>query len=205
VTFSATVPEGHTIDWYDASGAGSIVDGGSGVTSFSPTLTDTTTYYAQARNTTVATCVSASRLAVKGTVGAYSGSGSAPGTCGCAEGLIDCSGTCLSSCWTDCSGFTQVSSVSYEGSTTMSWSTANTFCQNKGTGWRLPTVSELQCMCSSKSSLPGGYVGDGYWSRTAYNSRAYYLVTFDTCGTYADGVYTDIDYNRYTRYVKCVK
>jgi hypothetical protein len=30
VTFSATVPDGHTIDWYTASGGGSIVNGGSG-------------------------------------------------------------------------------------------------------------------------------------------------------------------------------
>jgi hypothetical protein len=204
VTFSATVPDGHTIDWYDASGGGSIVSGGSGVTSFSPTLTATTTYYAQARNITVATCVSASRLAVKGTVTAYGTSGSAPGTCGCASELTDCSGTCLASCctncasWTTCSGFTQVSNVSYENSTTMNWSTADTFCRAKGTGWRLPTRTELQCMCSSKESLPGGYVGNYYWSSTANDSGYYYIVYFNSsCDTYYD-TYS------YNRYVKCV-
>jgi hypothetical protein len=69
VTFSATVPGGITIDWYTANTGGSIVSGGEGVTSFSPSLSATTTYYAQARNMTT-NCTSASRLAVTGTVNA---------------------------------------------------------------------------------------------------------------------------------------
>ena len=69
VTFSAVAPGGCTIDWYNAVSGGSIVGGGSGVTSFSPALTETTTYYAQARNTTTG-CVSTARLAVTGTVNA---------------------------------------------------------------------------------------------------------------------------------------
>jgi hypothetical protein len=69
VTFSATPPSGCTIDWYTASSGGSMVSGGSGTTSFSPTINSTTTYYAQARNTTTG-CVSASRLPVTATIGA---------------------------------------------------------------------------------------------------------------------------------------
>jgi hypothetical protein len=67
VTFSATVTSGRTIDWYTAASGGSLVSGGNGVTSFAPTLTTTTTYYAQARITSTQ-CVSATRLAVTGTV-----------------------------------------------------------------------------------------------------------------------------------------
>jgi hypothetical protein len=67
VTFGATVPTGITIDWYTADTGGSIVSDGEGTTSFSPSLTDTKTYYAQARNMTTG-CTSASRLAVTGTV-----------------------------------------------------------------------------------------------------------------------------------------
>jgi uncharacterized protein (TIGR02145 family) len=67
VTFSATAPNGNTIDWYTAASGGSTVSGGYGVTSFSPFLTSTTSYYAQARNTTTG-CVSASRTQVTGTV-----------------------------------------------------------------------------------------------------------------------------------------
>jgi hypothetical protein len=69
VTFGATVPSGHTIDWYNASTGGSTVSGGAGVTSFSPNLNTTTTYSAQARNTTTG-CVSSSRTAVVATVNA---------------------------------------------------------------------------------------------------------------------------------------
>jgi uncharacterized protein (TIGR02145 family) len=67
VTFSATPPNGCTIDWYDASNGGSIVLGGTGTASFSPTINSTTTYYAQARNT-ITGCVSAGRTAVVATV-----------------------------------------------------------------------------------------------------------------------------------------
>jgi hypothetical protein len=74
VTFGATVPDGITIDWYDAPTGGAIVSGGDGTTSFLPSLSATTTYYAQARNKTTG-CVSNSRLAVTGTV--YSGVGQA--------------------------------------------------------------------------------------------------------------------------------
>jgi hypothetical protein len=69
VTFSASVPGGITIDWYNASSGGAIVSGGTGVTSISPALTQTTTYYAQARNTTT-NCVSAARTAVTATINA---------------------------------------------------------------------------------------------------------------------------------------
>jgi hypothetical protein len=67
VTFSATPGTDCTIDWYDASTGGSIVSGGTGVTSIRPSLTVTITYYAASRNTTTG-CVSSTRLAVTGTV-----------------------------------------------------------------------------------------------------------------------------------------
>jgi hypothetical protein len=68
VTFSATVPAGdYTIDWYATQDGAALAPGGSGVTSFAPTLTTTTTYYAQARNTATG-CVSTTHLAVTGTV-----------------------------------------------------------------------------------------------------------------------------------------
>jgi hypothetical protein len=63
-TFTATAPNGHVIDWYDAATGGSFVRTGN---SFSETLTVTKTYYAESRNTTTG-CVSASRLAFTGTV-----------------------------------------------------------------------------------------------------------------------------------------
>jgi hypothetical protein len=67
VTFSASVPGGVTIDWYDDATGGAIVPGGQDVTAFSPSLNTTATYYAQARDHTTG-CVSATRLPVTATV-----------------------------------------------------------------------------------------------------------------------------------------
>jgi hypothetical protein len=67
VTFSATPPADCTIDWYTDANGGATVTGGYGVTSFSPSITGSTTYYAQARDNATG-CVSATRLPVTGSV-----------------------------------------------------------------------------------------------------------------------------------------
>jgi hypothetical protein len=64
------------------------------------------------------------------------------------------------------------------------WSTANSYCASKNA--RLPTRTELECMCSNKANLPCGYVSNVYWSSTQYDSGIYYVVGFDSssCGTF---------------------
>jgi hypothetical protein len=127
--------------------------------------------------------------------------GQAPhAACGCASGLSDCDGTCRVPCWLSC-GITGISTVSYEGYT--NWNSANGFCQNKGSGWRLPSREELLCMCSKKSSLPGGYVGGNYWSSSANGSTGewYFYVDFSNGGNCASQ--TNLITTNY--YVKCVK
>jgi hypothetical protein len=86
VTFSATAPDGCTIDWYAAESGGSIVTGGYGTTSFAPLIASSTTYYAEARHATNG-CVSATRLDVSGTVRS-GGTIGAPATPGCSSGRI---------------------------------------------------------------------------------------------------------------------
>lgn len=55
---------GETIDWYAGSTGGSPLTGGTGTTSFStPSISTSTIYYAEARNTTTG-CISNSRTAV---------------------------------------------------------------------------------------------------------------------------------------------
>jgi hypothetical protein len=54
-----------------------------------------------------------------------------------------------------------VSSVQNEG--LMNYTNAVNFCKNKGTGWRLPTSTELGCLCNNLASLPGGATTDVYW------------------------------------------
>jgi hypothetical protein len=68
VTLTAAAGTGETIDWYSAASGGSALSGGTGVTSFTtPSISTTTTYYAEARNTT-SSCLSTSRLALTATV-----------------------------------------------------------------------------------------------------------------------------------------
>ena len=68
VSISGAVTTGETIDWYANSTGGSPLSGGTGTTSFTtPSVSSTTIYYAQARNTTTG-CISASRTAVTATI-----------------------------------------------------------------------------------------------------------------------------------------
>ncbi|KMQ52943.1 hypothetical protein CHISP_0164 [Chitinispirillum alkaliphilum] len=79
VTLTASVPDGVTIDWYDSDSSGSIVPGGEGVLNFTtPSISTSTTYYAEARNTTTG-CISTSRTAVTATVHPSSSGGSLTG------------------------------------------------------------------------------------------------------------------------------
>jgi hypothetical protein len=80
----------------------------------------------------------------------------------------------------------------------MNWSNANTYCQNKGIGWRLPTLTELECMCTNKSGLPGGYEKARYWSSSPSGAYYYSCKNFDDCTTY-DSISSD------SRSVKCVR
>lgn len=68
VSLSATTAVGTTVDWYANATGGNVLSGGSGTLSFTtPSISATTTYYAQARNSTTG-CVSSSRTAVVATV-----------------------------------------------------------------------------------------------------------------------------------------
>jgi hypothetical protein len=103
--------------------------------------------------------------------------------------------------WKSCSGFADVSNNESENGTTERWSSAKSICSSKGTGWRLPTDTELKCLCENKNNILGGYVGGGagsYWSSTTYGSDGHYEVDFTNCTVngYADYYY---------RFVKCVR
>lgn len=68
VALSATVAGGNTVDWYAAATGGSPLAGGTGTLNYTtPSISVTTTYYAQARNSTSG-CVSTSRTAVVVTI-----------------------------------------------------------------------------------------------------------------------------------------
>jgi hypothetical protein len=68
VTLSAAAPSGSTVDWYANATGGNVLSGGLGVTTFTtPSLSNTTTYYVQSRNTSTG-CVSSTRTTVTATV-----------------------------------------------------------------------------------------------------------------------------------------
>jgi hypothetical protein len=68
VSLSATPPAGSAVDWYANASGGNVLAGGLGTSSFTtPSISNTTTYFAQSRNTTNG-CVSSTRTAVVATV-----------------------------------------------------------------------------------------------------------------------------------------
>jgi hypothetical protein len=68
VNLSATTGTGITADWYANSAGGNVLTGGLGTLSYTtPSISATTTYYVQSRNSTTG-CVSSSRTAVIATV-----------------------------------------------------------------------------------------------------------------------------------------
>jgi hypothetical protein len=84
------------------------------------------------------------------------------------------------------------------------WGFANSYCTSRGA--RLPTVTELDCMCKQKGNLPidiAGYESDFYWSSTQFmydsiNNIGYYeMRPFNNCA----GFYTT---ETTIRYFRCV-
>ena len=70
VIISATASSSATLDWYSVSTSGSVLSSGNGVTTYTtPSISTTTTYYAQARLNASPGCVSASRIPVVATIG----------------------------------------------------------------------------------------------------------------------------------------
>jgi hypothetical protein len=86
---------------------------------------------------------------------------------------------------------------------TKDWYNANSTCNGKGTSWRLPTRTELECMCGEKGTLPNSYVSNDYWSSTlaSYDGYYYYYVVhFSNCHTSNYRNRYDVGFS-----VKCVK
>ena len=130
-TISATSGAGETIDWYaSATGGTALLSGSTSYTS--PSLTTTTTYYAEARNTTTG-CKSATRTAVTVTVRSisYTTTHTPTSTTTCSPGAITVRGEVYAKFITDTSdsqGAPMVAEFGYgtstDPSTWANWSTA---------------------------------------------------------------------------------
>ena len=113
VIISASASSGATLDWYANATGGSVLSGGNGVTTFTtPSISVTTTYYAQARNSTTG-CLSSSRIPVVATInGSFS-----PGSVSADQSV--CSGSTASgfASITDASGGTGTITNQWQSST----------------------------------------------------------------------------------------
>jgi hypothetical protein len=137
-TLTATASAGAKIDWYDSASGGSALATGIG-TYTTPTLSATTTYYAEARDT-VTGCVSTSRTAVTATVGAIPTAGITNNT---GSTLLTCTRTSIS--------------VTATGGSTYSWSnslgsSANASITAPGT-YTVTVTSAVGCQATSSITV----------------------------------------------------
>ncbi|MEI8099344.1 MAG: hypothetical protein WCG74_10940, partial [Sediminibacterium sp.] len=108
VIISATASSSATLDWYSVSTSGSVLSSGNGVTTYTtPSISTTTTYYAQARLNASPGCVSASRIPVVATIGPIG-----PGSIGSTQTI--CSSTTPTA-------FTSISDASSDNAITYQW------------------------------------------------------------------------------------
>jgi hypothetical protein len=157
-------------------------------TAFNVTPTSTTAYTLYVRST--AGCTATLPNAATVTVGQPGAAGQAPdATCGCADGLTECSGTCTATAcnFTACAGITEV----VPGSGIPTFYVADATCKSKGANFRIPTYDEMKCMCMSpyKTSLFSTW--GGYWTTTLWGTNVYYSYTVNsaTCQTTLAGYY----------------
>jgi hypothetical protein len=93
-------------------------------------------------------------------------------------------------------------------SSTLNSANANTYCTDAGTGWRLPTVKELQTLVDDSVASPGPTIDAGFfpgtpaglfWSSTS--TFGSWLVDFSTGNSSG---YENID-SGFRQNVRCVK
>jgi hypothetical protein len=109
-------------------------------------------------------------------------SGQSPNECGCANGLTNCGTICLTECCDDCAdwttcGFNQIAPKA--AGPIFTYSQAVAYCQSKYpiNTWRLPTVTEGQCICNNRSSLPITYYQDNnFWTPTVYDAQHHVII-----------------------------
>ena len=142
VNISATPGAGEIIDWYGASSGGAVLTSGSGVTSFTtPSISSTTTYYAETRNTNTG-CTSTSRTAVTATVDVQSvaAAGADQFLCNTSTFTMAAVPTVGTGAWTIVSGnasitssasaTTTITAVPTNSSVTLRWAETNGTCSS---------------------------------------------------------------------------
>ncbi len=146
VIISASASTGATLDWYANATNGSILTGGNGVKTFTtPSISETTTYFAEARNTTTG-CIAASRISVVATIiGSFS-----PGSIAADQTMCSGSTPAALSSITSASG----------GSGTITYQ------------WQLSTTSSSSGFTNISGETSTTYTPTGSFTQTTYFKRA---------------------------------
>jgi hypothetical protein len=191
VTFSASVPGDCTIDWYTTMDETTLVSGGGSVTSFSLSIGSSTTYYAQARNTTTG-CVSATRTPVTGTVNpvpavptmggngnAYCGSGTITATFGSNGNGIR---------WTDGNGSNTVSPRTVNASDTYyAVATSAAGCESSTMSVSV-TIKPVPAITPVSGSGPANQIVDQNTAITAMTYTATNSAVISMSGNFPAGI-----------------
>ena len=85
----------------------------------------------------------------------------------------------------------------------MKWPNARRACKALGSGWRLPTKSELNLLYKNMDKI-GGFAPEGYWSRSRVEKS---LGSIDKAWyqSFADGKQCSIGFSEYTSLVRAVR
>ena len=86
------------------------------------------------------------------------------------------------------------------------WSDANSWCSNYGSGWYMPSITELSTVYSKKSyinsilsTLGKTTLSGKYWSAIRYDNSYYYIYNMDTGYSDSNGHYSNTYYVRVVR------
>lgn len=86
------------------------------------------------------------------------------------------------------------------------WNVANSWCSNYGSGWYMPSITELSTVYSKKSYINSALstlgkttIGGKYWSAIRYDNSYYYIYNMDTGYSDSNGHYSNTYYVRVVR------
>lgn len=170
VALAATPPAGCTIDWYaDPTGGSPLLSSSNAFTT--PSLTNTTVYYAESRNTTTG-CISSTRRAVTATVNPFPVVNPITGPQNaCVGGTTTFANSTGGGAWT--SSNPSIATVSTSGVVTgVSAGTATINYTVTGTGGCQTMVSRTVTIWNGAPGTPDVY-GNGFWNVYVYNTNTY--------------------------------
>lgn len=170
VSIAATPPGGSTVDWYADPTGGSPLASGS-TTFTTPSISITTVYYAESRNTTTG-CISATRRAVTATVNSFPVVNAITGPQNaCVGGTATFANTTGGGVWS--SANTGIATVNSSGVITgVSAGTTNINYTVTGAGGCQTVVSRSVTIWSTAPGTPDVY-GNGFWNVYVYNTNSY--------------------------------